>query len=117
MATVLITHDLGLAATYCDRIVVMEQGRVVETAPSSTIFRGPGTPNPQADAGDAAPRPVVLFATSCPRARRPRPWSEPKPRAHAPLLAVSGLVKGLSEAEGAALAQAGGGAVPGGRFL
>ena len=34
MSTILITHDLGLAATYCDRVVVMEKGHVVETAPS-----------------------------------------------------------------------------------
>jgi peptide/nickel transport system ATP-binding protein len=41
MSTILITHDLGLAAAYCDRVVVMEKGRVVETAPSATIFRAP----------------------------------------------------------------------------
>src|SRR5215218_3455006 len=29
MSTILITHDLGLAATYCDQVVVMEKGRVV----------------------------------------------------------------------------------------
>ena len=32
MATILITHDLGLAARYCRRVVVMEQGRLVEEA-------------------------------------------------------------------------------------
>lgn len=41
MSTVLITHDLGLAAAYCDRVVVMEKGKIVETAKSSEIFRAP----------------------------------------------------------------------------
>src|SRR6202165_2944074 len=41
MATILITHDLGLAAVYCDRIVVMEKGRVVESALSADIFARP----------------------------------------------------------------------------
>src|SRR4051812_38688295 len=41
MATILITHDLGLAAAYCDRVVVMEKGRVVETALSADIFADP----------------------------------------------------------------------------
>jgi peptide/nickel transport system ATP-binding protein len=41
MSTILITHDLGLAATYCDRIVVMEKGKVVETATASAIFGAP----------------------------------------------------------------------------
>jgi peptide/nickel transport system ATP-binding protein len=42
MSTILITHDLGLAAAYCDRVVVMEKGRVVETALSADIFAKPG---------------------------------------------------------------------------
>ena len=41
MSTILITHDLGLAAAYCDRVVVMEKGRVVEAALSANIFTKP----------------------------------------------------------------------------
>jgi peptide/nickel transport system ATP-binding protein len=44
MSTILITHDLGLAATYCDRVIVMEKGRVVESAPSRDIFTAPAHP-------------------------------------------------------------------------
>jgi peptide/nickel transport system ATP-binding protein len=41
MATILITHDLGLAARYCRRIVVMERGRLVEEAAPKTLFNAP----------------------------------------------------------------------------
>ena len=41
MSTILITHDLGLAAAYCDRVVVMQKGHVVETAHSKAIFAAP----------------------------------------------------------------------------
>ncbi len=44
MSTILITHDLGLAAAYCDRVVVMEKGKVVEAAPSRQIFAAPAHP-------------------------------------------------------------------------
>jgi peptide/nickel transport system ATP-binding protein len=44
MSTILITHDLGLAAAYCDRVVVMEKGRVVETAAAKAIFTAPAHP-------------------------------------------------------------------------
>jgi peptide/nickel transport system ATP-binding protein len=44
MSTILITHDLGLAAAYCDRVMVMEKGRVVETALSADIFAKPEHP-------------------------------------------------------------------------
>ncbi|HXI06991.1 MAG: dipeptide ABC transporter ATP-binding protein [Bradyrhizobium sp.] len=44
MSTILITHDLGLAAAYCDRVVVMEKGHVVETARSADIFAAPRHP-------------------------------------------------------------------------
>ena len=65
MSTILITHDLGLAATYCNRVVVMEKGRVVETANSRTIFTAPShaytrrlmraTPRPGASLRDLLP--------------------------------------------------------------
>lgn len=44
MSTILITHDLGLAAAYCDRVVVMEKGRVVETAKAADVFANPQHP-------------------------------------------------------------------------
>jgi peptide/nickel transport system ATP-binding protein len=44
MAAILITHDLGLAARYCRRVVVMEQGRLVEEAEPLTLFHSPQHP-------------------------------------------------------------------------
>jgi peptide/nickel transport system ATP-binding protein len=44
MATILITHDLGLAGEYCDRIVVMHAGHVVESAPTRELFAAPRHP-------------------------------------------------------------------------
>ena len=44
MSTLLITHDLGLAAAYCNRVAVMEKGRLVETAPAAEIFANPQHP-------------------------------------------------------------------------
>lgn len=44
MATLFITHDLGLAADYCDRIVVMHAGHAVESAPSGELFKRPRHP-------------------------------------------------------------------------
>ena len=44
MATMLITHDLALAAEHCDRIVVMHAGHVVETASTAALFASPRHP-------------------------------------------------------------------------
>ena len=44
MATLFITHDLGLAAEYCDRIVVMHAGHAVEAAPTRALFDAPRHP-------------------------------------------------------------------------
>ncbi|MFN7142856.1 MAG: ABC transporter ATP-binding protein [Myxococcota bacterium] len=44
MAVILITHDLGVVAETCDRVVVMYAGKVVETARTDEIFARPVHP-------------------------------------------------------------------------
>ena len=44
MATLFITHDLALAADYCDRLVVMHAGHVVESGPARQVLRAPAHP-------------------------------------------------------------------------
>lgn len=41
MSTMFITHDLGLAAQYCDRVIIMQGGRVVEQGLTQQIFGNP----------------------------------------------------------------------------
>ncbi len=43
-SVLLITHDLGLAGEYCDRIVVMHAGHTVETAPTADLLSHPAHP-------------------------------------------------------------------------
>ena len=47
MSTLLITHDLGLAGEYCDRIAVMHAGHIVEVAPTEELLRSPAHPYTQ----------------------------------------------------------------------
>jgi peptide/nickel transport system ATP-binding protein len=74
MSTILITHDLGLAAAYCDRVTVMEKGRVVESAASQDIFGAPqhaytrklmrATPRPGARLRDLLPEDMTTASSS-----------------------------------------------------
>src|SRR5260370_29467378 len=45
MAIIIITHDLGVVAEMADDIAVMYAGRIVETAPTTDIFRAPPHPH------------------------------------------------------------------------
>jgi peptide/nickel transport system ATP-binding protein len=47
MSVVLITHDLGVVAETCERVVVMYAGQVVEEAPASALFERPRHPYTQ----------------------------------------------------------------------
>ncbi|WP_419899618.1 ABC transporter ATP-binding protein [Roseomonas sp. USHLN139] len=94
MAMLLITHDLGLAAQYCDRVAVMEQGRVVEEAPPARLFGTPGHAYTRRLVA-ACPTPHSTIASLSPDVELP---AEPLRRAPLPagtplLLEVRDLVK------------------------
>jgi peptide/nickel transport system ATP-binding protein len=66
-ATILITHNLGVVAGMCDRVLVMYAGRVVEQGPTAAVFERPRHPYtwallrslPRLDADTHAPlRPI-----------------------------------------------------------
>jgi len=44
MGILLITHNMGIVAELCDRVVVMHRGKVVESASATDIFNNPRHP-------------------------------------------------------------------------
>jgi oligopeptide/dipeptide ABC transporter ATP-binding protein len=78
----IVTHDLGVVAQYCRRVVVMYAGKVVEQGPVAAVFGAPAHPYTQALL-DAVPRPgrplvglqgappdLVRYPVGCPYAAR-----------------------------------------------
>src|SRR5690606_29940751 len=41
LSMIFVTHDLRVAAQICDRVAVMQYGRVVETGPAAEVFTEP----------------------------------------------------------------------------
>jgi peptide/nickel transport system ATP-binding protein/oligopeptide transport system ATP-binding protein len=100
MGIVLITHDLGVVAEFCDRVAVMYAGRIVEEAPVRALFARPRHPYthglmasiPRLDTAKGARLPTIegtvpppgrrpagcAFAERCPRAQA-RCRAEPAP--------------------------------------
>ncbi|MFT4728955.1 MAG: peptide/nickel transport system ATP-binding protein [Granulosicoccus sp.] len=90
MSSILITHDLGLAAEYCDRIMVMKDGVVVEQGDPVSLFSNPQHPYSR-KLVDATPRDGESIRSLLPpEDRKPLPPHVIQERA---LLEVRDLVK------------------------
>jgi ABC-type dipeptide/oligopeptide/nickel transport system ATPase component len=46
-AQLLVTRDLGIVAQYCQRVFVMQAGRIIESGPTMDLFRQPRQPYTQ----------------------------------------------------------------------
>ncbi len=59
LGVLLITHDLGIVSHYCDRVGIMQGGRLVELKPVRTFMKGPDIPYSRAllDAARVRPTP------------------------------------------------------------
>ena len=44
VSVLIVTHNFGVVADLCDRVSVMQNGRIVETGPARSIFAGPRHP-------------------------------------------------------------------------
>ena len=66
-ATILITHDLGIVAELCDRVLVMYGGRIVESGEIHTIFANPRHPY------------TIGLMNSLPKLTEDEEWLQPIP--------------------------------------
>ena len=90
MSSILITHDLGLASEYCDRIVVMKDGQIVEQGDPRALFTRPQHPYTR-KLVDATPRRGATIRALLPAEER-RP-ELPHAVKDTPILEVKDLVK------------------------
>ncbi len=105
MATIFVTHDLGVASEIADRVAVMYAGRIVEEGPVAEILRAPQHPYTQGllastvlagERGEDVPAipgsppdlrrlpPGCAFAPRCPKAMAECRVEMPAPRHPAP---------------------------------
>ncbi len=95
LTLVMISHDLSVLAAVCDRIVVMQHGRIVEEGPAHEVMVNPQHPHTQElaaafpEIGDPASRRKVGKDRTTVTERAEAPKADPTA---APLLAVDDLV-------------------------
>jgi oligopeptide/dipeptide ABC transporter ATP-binding protein len=77
-AMLFISHNLAVVRHLCDRVMVMYDSRIVETAPREELFTAPAHPYTRALLA-AVPDPAAAFHEP-PEASRERAWSEPGAR-------------------------------------
>jgi peptide/nickel transport system ATP-binding protein len=100
MSIIMITHDFGVATNFCDRIIVMYAGKVMESAPVRDFLRRPALPytidlkESVIEVGDRGrplrpipgmAQPLTAPPTSCPYAARCR-WVIERCRTELPAL-------------------------------
>jgi len=90
MSSILITHDLGLASEYCDRIVVMKDGLIVEEGRPGDLFSDPKHAYTN-KLVDATPRRGATIRSLLPQDQRTP--LEPRTIGNGPLMEVVNLVK------------------------
>lgn len=83
MGAIIITHDLGIVARYCDRVAIMREGRIVEEGRTAAFLQHPATDYGAELLSSARARPA-------PMAKTEQGFAIEKPM---PLLEVANLVK------------------------
>jgi len=114
-ALLLISHDLAMAGRWCERIAVLDGGRLVEEAPSHTLLTAPRSPLAQRLVGaarlreggvaEAVPERPLLLEIEELRSWHPLPSPPWQPRW---LKAVDGVSLSLQEGETVGLVGASG---------
>ncbi|WP_438390384.1 ATP-binding cassette domain-containing protein [Caballeronia sp. DA-9] len=88
LGVLLVTHDLGVVANYCDRVGIMKDGKLIELAPVGCFLKAPVRPYSRELLDAAKVRPALFDSTA--QASRDEQEVAIKRR---PLLEVEHLVK------------------------
>ena len=104
VSIILVTHDLGLVAELCDRVLVMYAGRMVESATVDAIFNHPSHPytrrlleafpdihNPKAE--------LISIPGAPPSLRNPPPGCPFRPRCRESVMKCATEMPGIVEVE------------------